>query len=59
MVFYEEKFKLMSLEYNKSLDIIKKLKQKELNLLKDLQFYKENEKLKKFSNSPEADEVHI
>ena len=49
----------MSLEYNKSLDIIKKLKQKELNLLKDLQFYKENEKLKNFSNSPEADEVHI
>lgn len=57
MVFYEEKFKLMSIEYNKSQDIIKKLKHKEIGLLKDLQFYKESEKLKKFSNSSEADEV--
>ena len=39
----------MSLEYNKVQEVSKKLKQKELKLLKKVEYYEESEKLKKFN----------
>lgn len=57
--FYEEKFKLMSIEYNKVQETTKKLKQKELALLKKMEYYEENEKLKKIHCSSEAEEAQI
>lgn len=44
----------MSLEYNKVQDISKKLKQKELNLIKKLEYYEESEKLKKMHRSTDS-----
>ncbi len=31
MDYYEEKFKLMSIEYQKAMEVVKKLKEKEMN----------------------------
>lgn len=47
----------MSIEYNKVQETTKKLKQKELTLIKKLEYYEENEKMRKIHSSEEADEV--
>jgi hypothetical protein len=46
----------MSAEYHNINDTAKKLKKKELDLLKKLEYYEESEKLKKINSSHEADE---
>ena len=46
----------MSAEYHNINETAKKLKKKELDLLKKLEYYEESEKLKKMNNSHEADE---
>ena len=41
MAFYEEKFRLMSMEYNKSQEVSKKYKQRELALQKKIEYFEE------------------
>ena len=47
----------MSIEYNKVQQTTKRLKQKEYSLMKKIEYYQENEKLKKIHTSSEAEEV--
>lgn len=47
--YYEEKFKLMSIEYQKALEVVKKLKEKELTQAQKIIALEESHKVLKMS----------
>lgn len=56
--YYEEKFKLMSIEYQKALEAVRKMKAKEINQAQKISSLEENQKAMKI-NSKTTDDKDI